>query len=395
MVAQTQAPRRRLRAALLAGLAALALALPCEARHRANAPAPAPQSVVASYQTRIHPILVTKCAACHTGTLERPLYYFIPVLNLWSQPFIEDHIRQGRVQFDFSNGFPAGRVGAAHEFIARLRNSVQDRSMPPLEYSLVHWTHRLTEDERKAILSWAEAGIAALNTVRSSREMASVDAPEIPAQIAAAIAQACPLADRKDARARDACAERLARSEILKARMQEPFLWGGQDPAEGGQNVGSQVALVQAGGHARGHPDGAAGHALLEPVHAEEPAREGAGFGVPEARTRVQPVQVLRVPHAGQLRQDEHAGVLQLSQPGPDRPQPHHRGPRGQRDAADRRHRGSPRPPDPARARAGLQANRRRGTQVREREARGQPDRAGPKSREIDQSARSGRAFQK
>src|SRR5438552_1679539 len=96
MVAQTQAPRRRLRAALLAGLAALALALPCEARHRANAPAPAPQSVVASYQTRIHPILVTKCAACHTGTPERPLYYFIPVLNLWSQPFIEDHIRQAR-----------------------------------------------------------------------------------------------------------------------------------------------------------------------------------------------------------------------------------------------------------------------------------------------------------
>src|SRR5438046_44161 len=231
MVAQTQAPRRRLRAALLAGLAALALALPCEARHRANAPAPAPQSVVASYQTRIHPILVTKCAACHTGTPERPLYYFIPILNLWSQPFIEDHIRQGRVQFDFSNGFPAGRVGAAHEFIARLRNSVQDRSMPPVEYALVHWAHRLTEDERKAILSGAEAGIAALNTVRSSREMASVDAPEIPAQIAAAIAQACPLADRKDARARDACAERLARSEILKARMQEPFLWGGQEVA--------------------------------------------------------------------------------------------------------------------------------------------------------------------
>src|SRR2546429_4490305 len=142
MVAQTQAPRRRLRAALLAGLAALALALPCEARHRANAPAPAPQSVVASYQTRIHPILVTKCAACHTGTPERPLYYFIPVLNLWSQPFIEDHIRQGRVQFDFSNGFPAGRVGAAHAVIAPLPHSGQDRSKPPPEDPPAHTAHR-------------------------------------------------------------------------------------------------------------------------------------------------------------------------------------------------------------------------------------------------------------
>src|SRR5438876_11242359 len=122
MVAQTQAPRRRLRAALLAGLAALALALPCEARHRANAPAPAPQSDVASYQTRIHPILVTKCAACHTGTPERPLYYFIPVLNLWSQPFIEDHIRQVRVQLDFLNGRSAGRVRAVLVFSVRLWN---------------------------------------------------------------------------------------------------------------------------------------------------------------------------------------------------------------------------------------------------------------------------------
>src|SRR2546422_6582157 len=164
MVAQTQAPRRRLRAALLAGLAALALALPCEARPRANAPAPTPQSVVASYQTRIHPILVTKCAACHTGTLERPLYYFIPVLNLWSQPFIEDHIRQGRVQFDFSNGVPPGRVGAAPEFISPRPNSAYDRGLPPLAYARVHWGHRPTADGRKGYLSWGVAGIAALNT---------------------------------------------------------------------------------------------------------------------------------------------------------------------------------------------------------------------------------------
>src|SRR3989442_9066749 len=138
MVAQTQAPRRRLRAALLAGLAALALALPCEARHRANAPAPATQSVVASYQTRIHPILVTKCAACHTGTPERPLYYFIPVLNLWSQPFIEDHIRQGRVRILFSKRVPARRVGAAPPVIAPRPDPGPDRRRAPPQYPRLH-----------------------------------------------------------------------------------------------------------------------------------------------------------------------------------------------------------------------------------------------------------------
>src|SRR5262245_25130971 len=78
--------------------------------------APRPESVVVTYQTQIHPLLVVKCAACHTATPERPLYYYVPIVSYWSQPFIEDHIRKGRVAFDFSNGFPAGRVGAAHEF---------------------------------------------------------------------------------------------------------------------------------------------------------------------------------------------------------------------------------------------------------------------------------------
>jgi len=216
---------------LLAGLAVQASAVLTETGQTTDPSAPTPKSVVATYQTQIQPILVVKCAACHTATPERPLYYYIPIVRIWSQPFIENHIRRGRVQFDFSGGFPAARVGAAHEFIARLRNSVLDRSMPPVEYTLVHWTHRLTDDEQRTILDWAESGIAALNTVRSSLEIASEDSPDIPEKIAAAIAQACPLAHPTDTKARDACGEKLAQSEILQTRMREPFLWGGQGAA--------------------------------------------------------------------------------------------------------------------------------------------------------------------
>jgi hypothetical protein len=213
------------------GLAVQASAVLTRVGRSPDAPAPTSESVVTTYQTQIQPILVVKCAACHTATPERPLHYYVPVVRYWSQPFIEDHIRRGRVQFDFSNGFPAGRVGAAHEFIARLRDSVLDRSMPPVEYTLVHWTHRLTESERTAILDWAEAGIALLNAVRGSRESEAGDAPDIPEKIAAAIAEACPVADPADPKARDACGDKLAQSEILRTRMREPFLWGGQKVA--------------------------------------------------------------------------------------------------------------------------------------------------------------------
>jgi hypothetical protein len=220
-------PRRPFRHALillLGSVAVLALA-------SSEALAASPESVVETYQTRIHPILATKCAPCHTATPERPLHYSIPIVSYWTQPHIEDHIRKGRVQFDFTDGFPTGRVGAAHEFVARLRDSVRDQTMPPLEYMLVHWTHRLTAPERKTILDWAETALLALNTVRAAREAASADSPDVPGQIAAAVAQACPLADPRDVRARDACAARLAQSDILKTRMREPFLWGGQKVA--------------------------------------------------------------------------------------------------------------------------------------------------------------------
>jgi hypothetical protein len=225
---------------ILAGLAVLAVqasaVLPRDGQAAAvsglTAPAaPHAQSVVETYQGQVQPILVAKCAACHTATQDRPFHYYIPIVSYWTRPFIEDHIRRGRVQFDFSSGFPTGRVGAAHEFIARLRDSVLAKDMPPLEYTLVHWSHRLTEGERKTILDWAQSGIELLNAVRSSHENEAEDAPDIPEKIAAAIAEACPLADPKDTTARDTCAEKLAQSEILRTRMREPFLWGGQKSA--------------------------------------------------------------------------------------------------------------------------------------------------------------------
>jgi hypothetical protein len=216
---------------LVVGLAVQASVVRTETDPAPGAPAPTPQSVVVTYKTQVQPILVAKCTACHSATSERPLYYYVPVLNLWSKPFIEDHIRRGRVQFDFSNGFPVGRVGAAHEFIARLRNSVLARDMPPVEYTLVHWSHRLTENERKIILDWAESGLATLNAVRGSLEAFPEDSPDVPEKIAAAIVEACPLAHPTDTKARHACAEKLAQSEILRTRMREPFLWGGQEVA--------------------------------------------------------------------------------------------------------------------------------------------------------------------
>ena len=202
-----------------------------EAAGSPNALPADPEAVVATYQTQIHPILATKCAACHTSTLDRPTHYYIPVVRWWTQPLIEDHIRRGRIQFDFTDGFPTERMGAAREFIARLRNSVRDNTMPPSEYLLVHFTHRLTESERKLILDWADAGITALNKVRTLREDEALDAPDIPEKIASAIVRACPTSDPKDPKARYACGEKLAQADILRERMREPFLWGHQGKA--------------------------------------------------------------------------------------------------------------------------------------------------------------------
>jgi YVTN family beta-propeller protein len=231
-------------AAIGVGFASLTLVGACLYRPRGGVAAQAVASVrqqktivdlVDNYDRHVRPILEKKCAQCHTSTSERPFYYDLPVVGLVMKPYIDGTIRQGRSHFDFSEGLPVKRLGATTEFLIRIREAVHADTMPPTAYTLAHPLTRLTREEKRLLFEWAETGAGVLAAERTSPASAEGSAPAGPgpvtsaakaAEIAKAIVAACPVADPTLPSAQKDCAEKLAKLDILKTAMSDPFLWG-------------------------------------------------------------------------------------------------------------------------------------------------------------------------
>ncbi|WP_447968962.1 heme-binding domain-containing protein [Nitrospira sp. M1] len=191
------------------------------------------QETFTQFDEHIKPILEKKCFACHTDTTDRPFFYYIPVIDLLSKPYTENEILLGRRHFDFSEGIPRGRLGAAMEMVLRLRAVIEENAMPPVAYSIARPYNLLNDEEEKIILDWAEKGAEALVTelmnVKGSNQETNIDTSnEFAETLANNILAACPLSDPGDVTAHDRCADTLTTSSIFKTRMHEPFLWGGQ-----------------------------------------------------------------------------------------------------------------------------------------------------------------------
>ncbi|GJL55720.1 MAG: hypothetical protein NPIRA02_28520 [Nitrospirales bacterium] len=194
---------------------------------------PSLQETFTQFEEHIKPILKKKCFACHTDTKDRPFFYYIPVIDLLSKPYTENEILLGRRHFDFSNGIPQGRLGATMEMVLRLRSVIEENAMPPLAYSIARPYNLLNDDEENIILEWAEKGAEALvtelMTVEKKHQDPQIDTSNTFAEtLAHTILAACPISDPSDSTAHNLCADTLTQSSIFKARMHEPFLWGGQ-----------------------------------------------------------------------------------------------------------------------------------------------------------------------
>lgn len=198
------------------------------------------RDTVAKFDEHIEPILARKCAGCHTHTIGRPFFYYIPLVNHISKPYTENIIRKAREHFDFSNGIVTDRLGATYETILRLRAVVNENSMPPRKYALVRPHHVLSPSEKRAISAWAEKGSEVLlDELTGPQRTAALDQSDkstdttavLASTVAKDIMAACPLAQPDDRKARDDCADSLVSNEILRSNSNNPFLWGGQKSA--------------------------------------------------------------------------------------------------------------------------------------------------------------------
>ena len=186
-----------------------------------------------TFAKHIQPVLRQKCGACHTDTDERPFFYHIPLVNLWSGPYVENEIRLAREQFEFSKGLPLDRLGSTMELIIGLRQVIQDGEMPPIEYHTVRPDQKINTSEKAMILSWTEQATLTLNRklfaeTTEDAALQPLSKEEFGRKLARSLFAACPMTDPDDKQAHQQAIDRLTNDSFLKARMNVSFLWGGQ-----------------------------------------------------------------------------------------------------------------------------------------------------------------------
>jgi mono/diheme cytochrome c family protein len=121
---------------------------------------PVDRSINQDYVTQVRPIFATSCLHCHGAGSALPWYHALPGVRA----IIDDDIARARTSVDMSHDFPFGGRGAARERLAAIGDVLDDGSMPPLRYRLVHWGARLDDAQRRAVRAWLERTQRALPT---------------------------------------------------------------------------------------------------------------------------------------------------------------------------------------------------------------------------------------
>jgi Haem-binding domain len=120
------------------------------------------RAVAQEYAAAVAPIFERKCADCHTGHPRYLWYHALPIVKT----LIDRDIADARADMDLSRGFPPIGTGTPVEYLGAIRDVLDDHSMPPLRYRLMHPGSTLTGAERATILAWIDRGEIELSKPR-------------------------------------------------------------------------------------------------------------------------------------------------------------------------------------------------------------------------------------
>lgn len=114
-----------------------------------------------AYLRDIKPIFAAKCLMCHGVVAKMPLYAKVPPSS-W---LVRYDIKEAQEHLDMSFDFPfVGKpTDVPQDGLEEVIEVVQEASMPPFIYKIMHWHSGLTPEESKKILDWANAGLKILN----------------------------------------------------------------------------------------------------------------------------------------------------------------------------------------------------------------------------------------
>ncbi|MEY3807206.1 MAG: hypothetical protein RI893_182 [Pseudomonadota bacterium] len=96
-------------------------------------------------------IFQNKCVDCHSpGMTRMPIYADLPI----AKQLMAKDIEKASARLTLSKQLYSGAASFTPLMLARLEGVLQNNSMPPALYLLMHWTDDLTADEKQSILGW-------------------------------------------------------------------------------------------------------------------------------------------------------------------------------------------------------------------------------------------------
>lgn len=108
------------------------------------------QEVHQLYTKNVQSIFQQKCFNCHGTVDSLPWYARIP----GPKQLIRKDIREAKEHMDMSEGFPFQGHGAPIDDLEAIERTLQENSMPPLRYKIMHWRSGVTSKEKAVIQEW-------------------------------------------------------------------------------------------------------------------------------------------------------------------------------------------------------------------------------------------------
>ncbi len=104
------------------------------------------------YLKTVKPIFQNSCFNCHSSQTQFPWYHSLPFVN----DLLDSDVQEAKKHMDLSNDFPFQGHGTPQEDLEAIGKTVQEGSMPPFRYRMMHWGSGLSKEEREKILKWAK-----------------------------------------------------------------------------------------------------------------------------------------------------------------------------------------------------------------------------------------------
>ena len=117
------------------------------------------EAIKDSYKKNVKSILQRSCFDCHSQSPNLPWYHSLPLVR----DLLESDMKEAKIHLDFSNDFPFKGHGSPMEDLKAIGETIEDKSMPPFRYKIMHWNSGLSEEERKTVLKWIDESQAILN----------------------------------------------------------------------------------------------------------------------------------------------------------------------------------------------------------------------------------------